>query len=230
MSTQQAADLYYRHPPGAALFADGAAADSGTLTLLDSNISRLVLLGTRQLVEAVVGPVAGVAAAADVWNGLADVAGGTAGQWDPGSGAIPWDRRTAARFGPVPLIADRDLSDGRVTIRLVSLAAEFDIHAGATASQTAYFALTLSGDPAALAAGSYVAYDAVALGGTGLRTAVSTLTGPAPIGAGPRAPWPSRAAGAQQTFVIPGWIWFGWRLVGTTSDSTVISLSAFEAR
>lgn len=226
---------YIKHPPAASSFwQDGDALDSGSGQIVDSDITHLEYESPRILVSSNgPGALAGYQNPGDAWAGMDDVAApaGPTATWGVSVAQIPWDRRTAVRFGPTPLIADYDIASG-VTARQIKVRLDAVINAAVT-SGFALFALTAGPSAQALAEGDYLAFTAVSFGGTGAKTATATLTLDAPLAGSLYEPVRVRSGGASgdaYAYVARGYVWFGWALLGTTLTSTIVSLSAWETR
>jgi hypothetical protein len=220
---------YIKHPAAGtagAFGSDATPVDSGMSIVIDSNISWLARESQRVLVSSRgPGSVTRFATAAAMFDGFST---GSSGGASTGT-TIPWDRRTAVRFGPFPMLCDAyNTASGESFPRPVS----FLVSITSTltgGSLTMHYAMTTSPDARRLSAGEYVAYSSNA---TVTGNDTETLTPSARAPRSDAVPWPCRlnpSAASQQVGVIPMWLWVGWACVGSGGAVSIDSVSAWES-
>lgn len=239
---------YIKHPPAgsATPLANGDTIDSGIATVIDSNIGTMQTESCRQLVFSL-GP--GIVTALDYTNGspfagIADLAPTDAGHAPSQSvvGAIPWDRRTARRFGPFYAVADRDPGTGGPCMRKVVMEMNVTMDVACTHSDF-YFLLTTAESARDIADGNVLSFAHQSLGagvsGQKFITPASTnqtgagdaLTVTPTIDASLYTPTFSRldtTNGNAESLVFPYWVWFGYLF--QSGSNYVDSFCAFETR
>jgi hypothetical protein len=220
---------YIKHPAGGASGAyggDGQSVDSGASIIIDSNISWLARESPRVLVSSRgPGSVTRFATASALFDGF-----GTEGRGAATTGTfIPWDRRTAVRFGPFNMVCDAyDTSSAlnlpRPVKFLVSITSTLT-----GGSLTMHYAMTTSPDARVLSGGDYVAH---ASNPTVTANDSATLTPSARPSGADRVLWDCRrnpATMSSQVSVIPMWLWVGWAAVGSGGAVSIDSVSAWES-
>jgi hypothetical protein len=222
---------YRKHAPGSAAgapFRNGTPFDAGSLIWIDNNISWMCRESTRQLVFC---PGPGTtkttfASNQAVHDGLPNYRG--SGSTLLPHQEIPWDRRTAIRFGPFHVIADELAADGTSIPRKVETAVRVT-HAATTLDL--YAALTTHGSPSRLFDGEYIAFaeePAVATATTHTMSLVPAVRIPRTA----VAQWKCRrnpTGSASLVLLIELYLWIGWRPVGGGAAS-IDSITAWETR
>lgn len=110
---------YMKHPPsGSPMWKDGKTLDSGTAIIMDNNLSLLSSIASRHLITCFGQfEVSGKATNNYGFDGLVDVTAPADPATEDDENSISWSRDVAYRFGPFIMPMDKELSDGRKTIR-----------------------------------------------------------------------------------------------------------------
>lgn len=224
---------YVKHAaPGAgAPLTNGTTLDAGTAQIIDSNISWLSYESCRHLVSMPGFSVATVASTSKVYDGI--VGFSAPATTYVSSMEIPWDRRTAVRLGPFNAVQDEV-----VTASTERTARKFKVVVDLTntgSTLTMYYAATLTPDADNLylhggividgSANVLVRNAAVATGQD-----VATLTPQHDLSANVQN-WKCRNGAtltSSTTYVVPLWLWVGFRAVGGTV--WINRIDAFEVR
>jgi hypothetical protein len=225
---ERVADQYVYHPAASTghPLSNGYAVDSGTVMLLESNLHTLSRQSLRPLVQSVgVGQLTQFPSTDSFWDGLTTPPPALSERLF--SATIPWDRRTAMRFGPFWVVQDYELDDARLAWRPVKLTLDITVSSNVDLLQArAYFAITAtSSSPAS---GAFLDFDSVALS-AGQQIAAVTLTPSAPIAEGETFRCrPDATAGAPTVRRGVVYLWFGWGVKSSDALNYVNGMSAFE--
>jgi hypothetical protein len=242
--SEYALSAYRPHAAGStagAPFRNGTTYDAGSLAVIDSNISWMVLESPRHLVFCA-GPgttKTTFATNAAVYDGIPNFGPAPSSTTYLKHQEIPWDRRTAFRLGPFHCIPDALAADGTSIPRAINLAIR--VTHGVTRLDL-YAALTTHGDPRALFDGDYFAfeYSARATPGPNYTSGVPTgttvamsLAAETRISSAIADAWKCRrnpSADASLVLVTPLYVWVGWRPVGGAGSASIDSIDAWETR
>lgn len=224
---------YIKHPAPSNWLANGEGLDAGSMMIVDSNISWLAKESPRHLVTTI-GPTATLFSSnTDVYESISNFASPPSSLTLTPHRQIPWDRRTAVKFGPFPMVQDEQNTHGLPIPRKVNFAVKSTY---SSVTLTMYFALTTSSSAAAIFdRGEYLAFETKAASASGSVT-TSNLVPPDPA-RGPRSPWNCRRntatsdTGINQVNVRELWAWVGFRPVdGGGGSCTINSISIWETR
>jgi hypothetical protein len=225
-------DRYVKHPAASSAnpLSDGWFVDSGTKMIAQNNAAHLARESLRHLVFSLgPGQATQFATANAMFTGLDDAPQLLSPIGDSLQHMqIPWDRRTAARFGPFAAIQDYALADGRMTQRKIRAQADFSLDA-ATTSERLYVAATSRADDDPRDITKLLAFGYVDVAGSGYqRSTPIDLTFNAPLPTSTE--FVCRADGTDNPTNVaaaPFYLWFGWRLIGATTNY-VCGFSAWE--
>lgn len=201
--------------------------------LLVSNSNHLAHESSRHLASAVLPSTMMIPEVADsdgAWDAVGEIRPRSDGAYTDAN-AIPWDRRTAVKFGPVPLILDRE-SNARPVPRKVRFHFDVDLDAGST-SRRLFAAISGSSDPRSITSGRYYGLEAVNVSSG--HSQVTLDVSPELEGgdsAYPAESWQTRTAatvGDREIWIREGWLWFGWLIVGGSANH-VQAVNAYEIR
>jgi hypothetical protein len=231
---EYAAEAYKKLPPPPDILANGKSFDASTLIWIDSNISGLIQESPRHLV-------------ANPGPGNAEVFGGAGEPFDniddfgpppssmsftPAHMEIPWERRTAARFGPFPIVCDEaHATTGEAIPRKVKVSVHTTY---STPDLDLYCALTIQPETRRIYEGEFLAFDTVACSGTGRYefTLEPDVRVPRSL-----AEWACRRVTSTSESVgaivplVPLYVWVGWRPVDVGAGvASIDSISIFETR
>jgi hypothetical protein len=224
---------YIKHPAPSNWLANGEGLDAGSVQIIDSNVSWLCRESVRHLFW-VPGP-----GSVTTYQNASDVYASIEGFGTPPSGLtlidaqqIPWNRATAIRFGPFPMICDASNSDGEALPRPIRICTKMTY---ASTTPTLYLALSTKSDPASIYAGDYLALSLPTIAASGSVTE-KTVSIDNPVPRTIVEPWDSRrvtsapSAFANMTLVLPLYVWVGWRALGAGATLSIDSVSAYEVR
>lgn len=224
---------YIKHPAPTFWLANGEGLDSGSMMIVENNINWLIHESPRHLVWSAGHTV-------EVVDDTAQAYANVAGQATPPSSMsftkfnkIPWDRGTARRFGPWPIICDEQNDSGEAIPRAVTVSVKATY---SSVTLTLYTAITYGGDanPLAILDGTTVVEEFAAAASGSHEEQTLTPIG-MPRGAYDR--WDCRRnvsttdTGANQIVLPVFHLWVGWLAVdGGGGSCSIDSISAWEIR
>jgi hypothetical protein len=232
---ERAVSRYIKHPAASTtgILSNGWPIDSGTvITTLENNTHHLQHESLRPLVwSSGSGNTPIFNSAAQMFAGLPEFTVAPPGATFGTHRAIPWDRKTSARF-PVFLIADQNIDTGEATLRWITMTMRLTVAANVTSGR-AHFALTFSSAPPFQ--NEPFLHSSAAVTSNALNTVSVTLQPDTPIdlqsmGTITKCRHASTNGTSAQAVVLLGHLWFGWSLGGASvvAASRIESFAAWE--
>jgi len=214
----EASPKYIKHPAATSGFwQDGETLDAGTAMIITNNLSHLAMEGCRQLVTSLGGNLDPPQDDLTGYTGITDVGEPVNLATAPDEQQISWTQRTAYRFGPFLIPADKDITIDRKSLRKVRVLLDLYIDSG---NLNGYLYLTST--PARPSAG-YIAKTTFSSSTGGFSIQELTLDCQQPVLANTIMPGQS-----GQVAVFQVYLWIGLKWDATGGDC--FSISAFEVR